>query len=779
MNKTDICEELSQNFIDFSYEANSQRAFPDARDGLKPGQRACLWEMYHKGYTSNKPHVKSAKVSGGVAASWWPHGTTAIYETFARMSQDWINNIPEVDWHGMNGSQIISGEPASDRYTEARLSKIVEEGMFDGIKKNKVPMIPNFSEDDEWPEVLPAIFPRLLVNGSQGIGVTIANCWLPVPFTEAAAVILKYIDCGEVDVSLIAPSFPSGGIIINKDDIHTIYETGKGKVILRGRAEIKGRSIFVTEMPYQVYVEPYIEKVKELIKNDELTGIDNIYNRSGKKGICIEIICDEEPDLVLQKLYNKTDLQSSYNANQWALVGKTPMLLTLKDYCKIYVDHNKECIKRETKYDLDKAQAKEHIIDGILIALEDIDNVIKLIKTSESAAAAKVELMSRYKLDEDQAKAILDMRLSKLAHLEKMELENEKKELVEKISQYNSLLASTELQLAVIKEKLSTLVQKYGDARKTELQQITFIKEEKEKTEVIPEDCIVIITESSLIKRIPTKSFRTQKRNTTGIKNGDDIIKYTVKTNTLDVLMVFTSKGKMYRISVDAIPEGTNVSRGTSIRTLMTKIEDEEVPMAYSSLKHDTSAKFVFFATKGGLVKKVPLDEYRSTKKSTGIIALSLRQGDALAAVTFIEDEEIMLITKQGMSIRFAAKDMPISSRIAQGVKGIALKDGDEVLTCLPVHRTTDNLALVAVSGLGKQVPLAEFSSQNRGGRGLICYKEEVAGVALIDKTDSLLISGDKSSLKIGVNDLPVLGKTAQGNIILKNNNKVISVVKI
>ena len=311
-----INQELAQNFLDFSYEANSQRAFADARDGLKPGQRACLWEMYSKGYSSNKPHVKSAKISGGVISSWWPHGNVAIYDTFARMSQSWINNIPEVDWHGANGSIQISGEAAADRYTEARLSKSTEDGLFVGIKKNNVPMKLNFSEDEEWPEVLPALYPRLMVNGCQGIGSTIANVWLPHSLDELAEVINEYLKTDIINYSKLAPSFPTGGIIVNKDELESIYKTGKGKVVLRAKTEIVGNNILITEIPYQIYVEPFIESVRQLILKDELTNIVNITNKSNKKQLLIEIECDANPSLVLTKLFQKTDLQKAFNANQ-------------------------------------------------------------------------------------------------------------------------------------------------------------------------------------------------------------------------------------------------------------------------------------------------------------------------------------------------------------------------------------------------------------------------------------------------------------------------------
>ena len=397
MNNIDICKELSQNFIDFAYEANSQRAFPDARDGLKPGQRACLWEMFVKGYSSNKPHVKSAKISGGVVATWWPHGDVAIYDTFTRMSQPWINNIPEVDWHGNNGNIVSGPEGAAQRYTEARLSKPIEEGMFHAVKKNTVSMIQNFSEDDEWPEVLPALMPRLLVNGSQGIGVAVAQVWCPYNLHEIVEVIDNYISTGILNSDNLYPDFPSGGIIINQKDLSTIHKTGKGKIILRGKTDIVGNTIKITALPYQTYVEPFIDNIKTLVEKEELIGIKDVYNKTDlKTGLLIEIECDSSPLTVLNKLYQTTDLQKTYNPNQTALVGKTPQLLTLKQYLDIYINHNIECIKKEFSFDLEKAQIKLEVAEGLLKALEDIDNIIALIKASESSAKAKETLMAKY-----------------------------------------------------------------------------------------------------------------------------------------------------------------------------------------------------------------------------------------------------------------------------------------------------------------------------------------------------------------------------------------------
>lgn len=779
VNKTiDICDELGQNFIDFSYEANSARAFADARDGLKPGQRACLWEMFSSGYLSNKAHVKSAKIAGAVTGNWWPHGDVAIYETFARMSQPWINNIPEVDWHGNNGSQYTGPECASSRYTEARLSKAIEEGMFKGIKKNNVNMILNFSEDSEWPEVLPATLPRLMVNGCQGIGSTIANVWLPHNLKEIANVLEKYMLTGELDYKNLYPSFPSGGIIINKNDIHTIYETGKGKVVLRGKAEIKDNKILITELPYQVYVQPYVEKITEMAIKEELTGISAVYNKSGKKKLLVEIECSSSPAQVLNQLYNKTDLQKNYNANQWALVGKTPLLLTLKNYCDIYIAHNLECLKKELNFDLEKAKVRLNIINGLLIALEDIDNVITLIKNSENAAAAKISLINKYKLNEEQAKAILDMKLSRLAKLEKIELENEKEELNATMDMLGDILAHRDQQIQQIRDRLITLVSKYGDDRKTELAQIETPKEDKEIEQVIPEDCVVIMSQSGDIKRVPTSSFRTQRRNGKGIKSEDDAILDTIATNTIDNLLLFTNKGKMYKILVDNIPSKTNTQKGINISSLV-KLESNENIIALTSLNRKIQSDYVIFITKKGLFKKSCLDEYTSIKKSTGIAAIKLKENDSIATVTFAKEEEFMIVTKKGMSIRFESKDISPIGRVTSGVKSIKLDDDDEVIAGFPLKNNGGDIAVFSAKGMGKKTSLDEFPIQARAGKGLSIYKNEnLVGAVQLDKDDNILLIGKPSSICISSTDIPQLGRVSIGNCMIKNSN-VLKVIKL
>ena len=781
MNTINIENEVSQNFIDFSHEANCQRAFADARDGLKPGQRACLWEMFIKGYSSNKPHVKSAKISGGTIATWWPHGDVAIYDTFARMSQPWINNMPEVDWHGANGSIQISGEPAASRYTEARLSKIAEEGLFYNIKKHNVPMKLNFSEDEEWPEVLPAIIPRLMINGCQGIGSTIANVWLPHSLNDLAEVIDNYLSTGKLDYSNLAPSFPTGGIIINKNDIHKIYETGKGKVIVRGKAKIKDNLILITEIPYQVYVEPLIDQIKELIQEDEITGISNILNKSDKKKLLIEIECDGSPSSVLANLYKKTNLQKSYSANQYALVGKTPRLLNLKEYLDIYIQHNIDCIIREATFDRDKALARLEVVEGLLIALADIDNIINIIKKSDSTANAKENLIKKYGFTDNQVTAILNMKLSSLAKLEGVKLENEKEDLKKEIKRLGYLIVDKSTQHKEFKNRFDKIVKKYGDVRRTELAQIEIPKEEKEIAFVEPKDVVVFCTKGGYIKRIPKENFKPQRKNGKGLKNKDDAVLASISTNTTDTLMIFTKSGKMYRMLVDDVPEGTNATKGTSLFSLLSLENNDDIVMI-TSLYYKTKAKYIVFFTKNGLIKKTKLEEYTETKKKTGIQAIKIKDGDGIANVTFLADEKVILVTKKGFAIKFETKSIDPTSRVTMGVKGIKLAEGDEVLLGLPVHdEVNDYFTVVTEDGCGRRLKIKNIPLQNKGGIGAkVCADgKKIAAAAMLAETDEAVIIGTPNNICISAKDIPVLENRMTEGSKLINGSKVNYIIKL
>ena len=761
----DIREELSKNFIDFAAEANGQRAFPDARDGLKPGQRACLWEMYVKGYTSNKPHVKSAKVDGGVAATWWPHGTTAIYDTFARMSMPWINNIPEVDFHGSNGNQVIGAAPAADRYTEARLAPASEQGFLSEMKKNPVPMIKNFSEDEEWPEVLPAIFPRLAVNGSQGIGVTVAQVWLPMNLGELATAIKGYIHSGTLDVSEGLIDFPTKGIIINKDDLHIIHETGKGKVILRGKVEIKGNNILITELPYQVYVEPFIDDIKKLIKEGTLTGIDDILNKSDKKRLLVEISCTENPEQVLKMLYAKTDLQKNFNANQFALVGKTPRMLTLKDYIDIYVQHNLNCIQKEYQFDLDKATKKLEVTQGLIKALASIDDIIVLIKQSDSSKDAIGKLVTKYGFTEVQAKAIVDMKLGRLAKLEAVELNKTEQGLQSDIAEFNRILNSEVNQKELFLTRLDTFTKKFGFPRRTQLAQIEIPKESKSKPEFIPEPCGIVITTTHTIKRMAKAT--KPKANEYFLMNQE--------TDTSDWLSVFTAAGKMYKIQTKDIPEGTTASKGISIAALLEMGND--IPVAYF-LHSQFGEGTLLFVTSRGQIKCAKMEEFTSTRKG-GVIATKLREGDSVTAVMEYHGEDVEVITKKGMSIHLRGSDIPTQGKNTLGVKGMNIAEDDSVAQVLLIPKDTIGLVVIAETGQGKRVPVSELPPQGRGGKGVsITPKNDFAGAVFITKEDSRILfvmpSGVKSE---SARQIPLHSRVNTGVQIIKPIGKIAHVV--
>ena len=739
-----------------------------------------LWDAFENGHTSNKKYVKCAAIVGDTIAKYHPHGDTAVYDALVRLSQSWALRYPLIDFHGNNGN--IAGDGAAHyRYTECKLPKLVEDGMLQGLKKKNVDFSLNFSDELDEPISLPAIFPNLLCNPNTGIGVAMACNWAPHNLNEVAQAIYDYIDGKEP--MLPGPDFPTGGIVINKNDIPIIMKTGRGSVKVRGRHKIEKNNVVFYEIPYGTTIEALMNEIGE-VADGEIDGIANIRDESNKQGIRIVIECEKgiNPDGIANKLYAKTNLQKSFSYNQVALVGKTPTELNLKQCIEIYLNHNINCLIKETEFDLTKAKVRLEILEGLLIALEDIDNIITLIKASESAAAAKVNLIEKYKLTENQAKAILDMKLSKLAKLEKVELINEKLELLETITNLQALLANKDMQLATIKQKLETIVKKYGDARRTELAQIEIPKEEKEIVEVIPEDCVVIISQTGDIKRVASKSFKVQRKNGKGVKSEDDAILDTISTNTIDNLMIFTSKGKMYRLLVDNVPEGTNASKGMNINSLI-NLEPSEKVIAISSLGRKTDAKYVVFITKKGLVKKTALEEYKSIKRSTGIAAIKLGEDDSIANVCFLNEEELVLITKEGMSIRFETKGITPIGRVAAGVKSIKLNDGDEVLIGLPIINKVDAVAIFTSKGLAKKTELNEFPVQGRNGKGVYAYKPtkdtgNVIGAAMVNNEDNILLIGKPNGICISASEIPSLGRASTGNIMIKNS-EVLRITKI
>lgn len=709
-------------------------------------------------------------------------GDSSIYGALVRLSQDWVMRYPLIDWHGNNGN--IAGDGAAHyRYTESRLSKLAEDGLLANIKKKNVDFMLNYTDTLEEPKTLPSIFPNLLCNPNSGIGVAVSCNWLPHNLKEVAQAIYDYLDGKEP--SLPGPDFPTGGIVINKNDIPNIMRTGHGSVKIRGKYKIeKDKNIVFYEIPYGTTIEGLLTEIGKVCDSKDIEGISEIRDESNKKGLRIVIECQKNinPETIVQKLFHKTNLQTSISYNQVALIDKTPTELNLKQCIEVYVNHNVNCLIKEINFDLDKVKSRLEIVLGLLIALEDIDNIIAMIKSSDNAAAAKLKLIEKYKLTENQAKAILDMKLSKLAKLEKVELENEKKELLIKQNELNNLLQNKDLQLKEIRKRLDAIVKKYGDERRTELTQIEIPKEEKEIVEVVPEDCVVIITKTGDVKRIPSKNFKVQRKNGKGIKNEDSAILDTISTNTIDNLMVFTNKGKMYKILVDNLPIGTNSSKGTNIRNLI-NLEPQEEVIAVSSLDRKSENKYVVFITKKGLIKKTYLDEYKSMKKSTGIIAIKLNENDSIANVLLMNEENMIIVTKKGMSIYFETKGINPTGRTSMGVKAIKLNEDDEVITGIPIYDTNLDLAIFTSGGLGKKMKISDFSIQNRAGKGVSIYKNSIAsdnlvGATIVSNDDNILLIGKPNSICISSNDIPLLTKAGMGNIMIKNS-KISKIVKI
>ena len=768
----DVTKELSQNFIEYAVAVNSDRSIPDAKSGLKPVARRILFGAYDSGRTSNKPYVKNARIVGDVMGALHPHGDSSIYGALVRLAQPWIMRYPLMDFHGNRGSQSGDG-PAAMRYTEGRLAKISEDGMLKGLKKDAVDYMPTYDDSSEEPVTLPAVFPNLLCNPNSGIGVAMACNWACHNLNEVEQAIIDFMAGKEP--MLPGPDFPTGGTIINKNDIPGIMRTGKGSVKIRANYNIKNNIITITEIPYGTTVEGLLDEIGTYCDENPTVGIRDIKDQTDIHGVKIVLECEttSNPESIMQKLFSKTSLQSSFAYNQVALVDKIPTEMNLKDCCEIYVKHNIECIVREAKFDLKKAQDRLHIVDGLLKALEDIDNIIALIKKSESSSAAKTALMEKYSFSEEQAKAILAMRLSSLAHLEKIELQNEQADLRKTVEELKALISSDELQKTELKARLHSIVEKYGDARRTQLIHIDPPKgAEAEIVNVEPEKCVVVMSEGGLIKRIPATSFRTQRRNGKGVKTANDINAAVIRTNTIDSLMIFTNQGRMYRILVDNIPSGTNSTKGVPVQSLIT-MEPNEIPALMYSIYRDTDAKYVFFATKNGTVKKTSLEEYVKTKRKTGVAAITLREGDQLASVNLIKDEDIVMLTKQGMAIRFSSNEIAASSRATIGIKGIDLKKDDEVVSVMTVRHDDDALAIFTGRGMGKKCPVSELPVNHRAGKGLIVYKPtpvtgDVVAGTLVSDEDSILIMSNSTSICISATEIPQQSRASLGNQLIK-----------
>lgn len=658
----EIQDELKNNFFIYASCVNNERSFPDARDGLKPGMRATLWEMFTKGYASSKPHVKCAKVSGGTIATWWPHGDVGIYEAMVRLSQDWINNLVAIDFHGSNGSVLGGPDAANQRYTECRLAESTEECYFTNIKKNVVDFIDNFSEDEKWPQVFPAIAPILMINGSSGIGYTIAQDWLPHNLGELVERIKEYISTGSIAYTKLFPDFPTGGIIINKKEVADIYKTGKGRVILRGKAEIDGNNIKITELPYQVYAEPFIQKIKDLVNAGTLSGIEDIYNKSDDSGMLIEIECSAEAKIVLAQLYKLTELQTTFSANQMALVNGIPTLLTLKDYLDVYVDHNIDVIKREYSYELQKASQRLEVVEGLIRATSILDAVIDEIRVSRGISEAVDNLKQKFSFTDLQAQAIVDMRLGKLANTEIDTLNKEQAQLNKIIDACNKILSSEKAQKKEFLKRLEAFVEAYTWTRRTEVVDIDLVVEKANVTQKIKvaENYTIALDENGYIKRILTSQYKVNKKanyRTTEIAEDKK-------------LLLISNKGIMYKLPVKQIPKAGINSTGTAINGLLALQRNESIIQIFNGLENE---EYIFFMTRNGLAKKTLYKEVSGLSKNIGAVVMKLAEGDEIILCKLVDSEVITVVynnkEKQINTDKFIAK-----SRTAGGVVAVKVK---------------------------------------------------------------------------------------------------------
>ena len=782
--EVDILDEVKDNFLTYAEEVLTDRAIPAAEDGLLSAQRKILWTMESYLKMDNKSKTKKCNaIIGSTLATSYFHGDIACYGVLRKMAQEFLMRYPLVTGQGQLGTQENNDMFSSSRYTEAKPSKFTDLMMND-FSKNVVPTKETYNGEFQEPIILPSLFPNAICNGRQAIGISMAHNSAPHNLTEVCNAAIALIEKGDLTIDEVlsyipGPDFPLGGTVLNIKDVRAAFASGKSNISLKiqGDYEIDGQDIIFTSIPYRTYrnkikeqIEKNIDVLSELI--DDFDDESNI----GQNKLVFHVKDGVSVSKALNKLFLLTDLQSTLSYNMNYIVNGTPKLCSMVDLLHAYVDHQEEVLVNATTFDKEKAEARAHILEGLIAAVDKIDEVIALIKQSAGRTDARTKLIDFLSVDEVQANAILDMKLGRLTRIDKEELVNELKEKKEFIAKCIEILTDKEVRNKVLISKITQLRDTYGDARRTKLLNTDIPKQEKEVVVVEPKDCVVVVTKKNTIKRIDAKNFKAQKRNTTGVKTGD-IVLFSQKTNTQDTLMVFSSKGKMYRVLVDNIPEGTNASNGTPISTLI-EFENGEKPMAFTTMTRDTDKKFIFFATKNGTIKKVPLDEYDKMKR-TGIIAISFKDGDELADVTFINQEQMLLVTKNGMAIRFGTAEMPISSRTAQGVKGMKLNDGDSVIAALPIVDPVDYLAIVSKNGLGKKMQIDELTLQNRGGKGLLCYKGEIAGAEIIKESDNLLINGDKSSIVISGKDIPTLGRVSMGNIMLKNNEQVISITQV
>lgn len=793
-----IVQEVEQSFLDYSLSVITDRAIPAVEDGLKPVMRRILWCMQESGYKSDKQYVKCARPVGDTMGKYHPHGDSSIYGALVGSSQPWNMRYPLVEFHGNNGSRD-GDPPAAMRYTECRLSKI-SEATLDGIKKDTVDWIPNFDETGSEPVYLPGLFPNLLCNGTTGIAVAMACNFAPHNLRQVMDGIIAYIRGTATDnVSLAevlqAPDFPTGGCIINEKELRTIYTSGKGRVRVRGLYHVdvtpdkRDRLVF-DSIPYKVSKEQLVTTIDELCETKQLDGIREILDESNREGLrfVVELEKGINADVIANKLYALTDLETTFSVNMVALVNKVPKQLTLVDIIKYYVEHQEDVFRRKNEYDLKKLEQRIHILDGLCMALDDIDNVIKLIKGSKNKVEAHVQLKKRYYFTDEQAEAILAMTLSRLANMEKLAIEQERKDKNAEKALIVTRLNDEEVFKKDLIAELEAFKNKFGDERRTTVTNIEVTKEEKEVAQIVPEDVVIVATEAGNIKRIPKKQFKVQKRNGKGVKTQDDITLATIETNTVDVLLAFTTQGKVYRVGVDTIPEGTQTSRGTAISTLVEMAPAEQVVAITSAERTDTTGQYVWFVTKRGLVKKTLVSEYVGTKRKGGVQAIKLREDDSIIGVWVGSNTDILILTKEGMGIRFDGATVGATGRCSVGVQGIRLADNDEATVGISLGQdgssnSKDALGQVFIGcsdGTGKRVMVNEFTKQNRSGKGLKVNHSGkiVTGVGGLESTGSLLLCGNTGSICVNVSDIP-LGSRASSTIKLIKDNNLVSAVGV
>lgn len=799
----DIEAEMKESFINYAVSVIVDRALPDVRDGLKPVHRRILYSMHTQGFTADKSYRKCATTVGDVLGKYHPHGDAAVYDSLVRMAQDFSLRYPLVDGHGNFGSRD-GDPPAAMRYTEARLSKISAEMLAD-INKDTVDFKSNFDEHEMEPVVLPSRFPNLLVNGSSGIAVGMATNIPPHNLTEvidgiAALIKNPEISADELNAIIKGPDFPTAGTIVGKQGIRDYFRTGRGRLIIRAKAEIETgehnrQRIVVRDLPYQVNKARLIEKIAELVKDKRIEGISDINDESDRNEavrIVISLKRDANARVVLNQLYKFTQMQDTFSVNMLALVqtpeGKfLPRVINLKTALELYLNHQKDVITRRTRFDLEKAEARAHILEGLKIAIDNLDEVIQIIRGSRTEVLAKERLIERFSISERQAQAIVDMRLGRLTGLEREKLEEEYRELMKKIEYYKRVLSDESLLLSIIEEELNEIKRKYGDERRTE---IAPGEDDIDIEDLIKEEEVVItLTHFGYIKRLPCDTYKSQKRGGKGVTalstREEDFVERLFITSTHNYILFFTNKGKVYRLKAYQIPEAGRQAKGTAIVNLLELGGDEKVS-AVIPIGECREGLYLIMATRNGLVKKTRLTEYDNIRRG-GLLAVSLRENDELIDVRLTDGEkDIILVTREGMSIRFRESDVRPLGRVSQGVKGITLEDGDYVVA-MATSREDSTLLVVTENGFGKRTELEEYKTQIRGGKGILTYRVtektgKVAGVKLVYESDEImLISSDGTIIRMKVADISILGRATQGVTLMRTSegNIVVSIARI